>query len=221
MIIAPHLRYDKGTYIISSPRNYCQSLASNHTYTYSYTMKNKRLSRQDWLCAGFRTLVTDGPTALRAEPLAATLKTTKGSFYWHFSNVPEFHTALINIWESACLDSFRTAIIREPSAPARLRIFDQIIEPNDAAIESPHHTEAYIRSWARSSPTAAQSVAKVDVARLAYLSELLHECGVTNPELARVIYGAIIGLCDLPAHGNPPHNDTAFATLIDLILALR
>ena len=39
----------------------------------------QRLTREDWILAGFRALSTSGTTALRVEPVARVLGTTKGS----------------------------------------------------------------------------------------------------------------------------------------------
>ena len=62
-------------------------------------MKRIRLNRQSWIDAGLRALVAEGPTALAAEPLARQLGTTKGSFYWHFKDVPDFQKAVIRDWQ--------------------------------------------------------------------------------------------------------------------------
>ncbi|MFN3661424.1 TetR family transcriptional regulator [Yoonia sp.] len=45
---------------------------------------------EDWLMAGFRALASHGPSALRAAALARDLGTTKGSFYWHFKDLPDY-----------------------------------------------------------------------------------------------------------------------------------
>jgi len=50
--------------------------------------RSTRLTRDIWIDAGLKALVSDGPAALAAEPMARRMKTTKGSFYWHFKDVP-------------------------------------------------------------------------------------------------------------------------------------
>ena len=57
-----------------------------------------RLTRPDWLLAGFQALAEAGPVALKAEPMARRLGTTKGSFYWHFADVPDFHRQMLSLW---------------------------------------------------------------------------------------------------------------------------
>ena len=61
-------------------------------------MKRQRLSPQTWIEAGLAELVAQGPKALAAEPLARKLATTKGSFYWHFKDVPDFQAAVVKHW---------------------------------------------------------------------------------------------------------------------------
>ena len=67
-------------------------------------VRKQRLSPEDWLKAGLDALAASGPEALKAEPLARALETTKGSFYWHFADVPAFRQALLEFWgENAAL----------------------------------------------------------------------------------------------------------------------
>ena len=47
-----------------------------------------KLDRADWIHAGFAMLAAGGIDAVRVERLAAVLKVTKGSFYWHFRDRP-------------------------------------------------------------------------------------------------------------------------------------
>ena len=58
----------------------------------------KRLSRDDWVEAGFRALMTHGPDAVAVEPLAAGLAVTKGSGYWHFTDRAALLTAVLDVW---------------------------------------------------------------------------------------------------------------------------
>ena len=75
------------------------SLASPPCAAVWFHMTKSRLSPDKWLTAGFEALVASGPSALAAEPLARALGTTKGSFYWHFKDVPAFQDALLAAWQ--------------------------------------------------------------------------------------------------------------------------
>lgn len=46
------------------------------------------LDRSVWVAAGLTTLAAKGLDAVRVERLAADLKVTKGSFYWHSAIAP-------------------------------------------------------------------------------------------------------------------------------------
>jgi len=104
-------------------------------------MMTQRLSPEKWLDAGFTALVSLGPAALAAEPLARSLGTTKGSFYWHFKDVPAYHTALIRQWQARALDEVIEQLEGTEPPDARLRTFGHGI------LNAP--TEAALRVWAQ------------------------------------------------------------------------
>lgn len=179
-------------------------------------MTAKRLTKSDWLATGMAAMVEAGPDILKAEPLARKLGTTKGSFYWHFADVPAFHAALLAAWEARAIGDAVATVASEDTSVAKLRHLAQMIaetRPEQAADPS-------IRAWARGNKQAAQVVARVDAKRLAYMQELLSDLEIDNPEMARIIYGASIGMETLgqPAPGD---NGRAVGSLVDLILALR
>jgi AcrR family transcriptional regulator len=59
---------------------------------------NSRLSVDDWVQEGFRVLAEDGVKALTLGRLCSRLAVTKGSFYWHFSDMKAYREALIDTW---------------------------------------------------------------------------------------------------------------------------
>ena len=154
-----------------------------------------------------------------AEPLARHLCTTKGSFYWHFKDVPAFHDALLALWEDAAMTALDHAADPGDTPASRLRGVAQAIAApmpgNDALAAEPA-----IRGWARGNRAARDTVARVDAARLGRLRALLSETGIDNPEMARIIHAAAIGMRET---GAPDNGDTraAIGSLIDLVLALR
>jgi AcrR family transcriptional regulator len=178
----------------------------------------KRLSQQDWLQAGFAALTEAGPAALKAEPLARRLGTTKGSFYWHFEDVPAFHDALQTHWAAQAEAAMAAQRAEEGTAVQKLRSLARIAEVD--AEESAARLEPAMRAWARDHAGVAAQVAQVDQARQSYVETLLSEIGLTNPELTRLLYGALLGMEALTAHDGA-ENGAAFGTLVDLILALH
>lgn len=172
-------------------------------------MSRPRLSPETWLAAGFDALAASGPASLAAEPLARALGTTKGSFYWHFKDVPAFQDALLTAWQARALEQVMQAVGQEGEAEARLRSFGQAI------LSDP--IESKLRTWAQSDTRAADTLAEVDVERLRLLGRLLTLLGLGNPDFARALQATLIGLSLLD--GAPQY--APFETLVDTILALE
>ena len=175
-------------------------------------MAKNRLKKEKWIEAGIAALVSDGPAALRAEPLARKLSTTKGSFYWHFEDVPQFHIALREHWRKAALAGILSQLEAQGPVAERLHGFGRAVLQDTAA--------PAMRAWAQSDEAVAHAVATVDAERLQYISTLLNALGVTNPNFARAAYGALIGM---PLLKTQAEDDAfnAYAALIDLVMALR
>lgn len=180
-------------------------------------MRKQRLSRNDWLLAGFRKLAAHGPAQVQVQILARELGTTKGSFYWHFKDLPDFHTAMVAQWEASVLAP-APAPLAQPAAQLRALV-QRTASHDDPALGIPGVTAA-MRAWARADTAAADALDRVDRARLDQLARLLSDCGVTNPELARALYASAIGMADLSVR-DQQDNDGALGTLVDLVLALR
>ncbi len=157
-------------------------------------MTKDRLSRDDWIAAGFRALVADGPDALKAEKLARALGTTKGSFYWHFKDVPDFHRRMLTHWEEKALNGVIAQIEREESAVAALRNLARIAAGGADEADGGRAVEPAIRAWSRSNAMVSSALAEIDSARLKYLQALMARCGVSNPDLSRALYAAAIGM---------------------------
>jgi AcrR family transcriptional regulator len=51
---------------------------------------NPRLSMDEWVQEGFRVLAEDGVKALTLDRLCRRLGVTKGSFYWHFTDMKAY-----------------------------------------------------------------------------------------------------------------------------------
>jgi len=184
----------------------------------------RRLTRDDWLCAGADLLADRGPDALKAEPLARHINTTKGSFYWHFKDVPDFHAQLLARWEVAASGPIEALAESGQSAAARLRALAQelaqaMADPATGRITG-HIPEAAIRAWAAGNGAARAAVERVGAARHAALQALLRESGISNPEMTRIIHAAALGMA-FRAETAPGDHRAAMGTLVDLILALR
>jgi AcrR family transcriptional regulator len=177
------------------------------------TSAPKRLHRDDWLDAGLAALRDQGPRALKAEPLARAMGTTKGSFYWHFEDVPDFHRALLSMWEETAQTALSKAQSGAGTATSRLRHAAQ-------GIAAQAEGDAAIRAWARGHDGAAETLARIDAARLETLHDLLTDVGVSNPEMAQIILASGVGMAQLTT-GSDSDKTEAIGSLVDLVLALR
>ncbi len=166
-----------------------------------------RLTPDDWIAAGFRALAADGPDAVKAEKLARQLGTSKGSFYWHFKDVPAFHAAMLALWQDKAFTGIIDGLADLPSAEAKLRALARIA--NDGAPDrfGGLLIEPAIRAWSLRDDAVAKAVAEIDAARITYVEDLLEACDRPR-NLGILFYGAFVGLDDLQARGRP---DTAGA----------
>ena len=173
------------------------------------SMSNTRLSPEKWITAGFDALIADGPASLAAEPMARRLNTTKGSFYWHFKDVPAYHVALVRHWHAIALADVMIRLESVEAPDARLRAFGHHILNTKS--------EAALRVWAQTDAIVAASMAEVDAERLTYLQHLLNQFGLRNPAFAQAILATLIGLPEIKAPSDP---QAAFDAMVDTILAL-
>ncbi|MGX9355535.1 TetR/AcrR family transcriptional regulator [Roseobacteraceae bacterium S113] len=156
-------------------------------------MPSHRLSPNDWIAAGFRTLAQHGHTALRAEAIARALKTTKGSFYWHFADVPTYRAAMLDLWEGLATQGIIEELNALPPGKNRLTA---LIERTREAPEAygGAAAEPAIRAWARFEPDVAARLERVDARRIAFIAEDFAALRLPDAQIkARLVYAAHIG----------------------------
>ncbi len=157
-----------------------------------------QLSAKDWLDQGLRTLARHGFTALKAEPLAKAMGVSRGSFYWHFTDIGTFHAAVLAHWRDVAVE--------------RIIIDVEALSPDGNALPAllrrafggkPPLLESAMRSWAARDPDARSVVQAVDQRRIGYIENLLESSGLPA-EIARaraqILYWAFLGfaLSDRP-----------------------
>jgi AcrR family transcriptional regulator len=178
-----------------------------------------RLSREDWILAGFRALTAGGVAALRVEPVARALNTTKGSFYWHFADPADWRSAMLQYWEDVAYLKVIAELATLPPGAARLSaLIPQAVtggrDPSHGGISA----EPALREWARFAPDVAKTVARVDAGRIAFLAQCLADMrgdGADATRAGRTVYAAYLGLQSL--QGTAAEDEAA---LMDLIAAL-
>jgi AcrR family transcriptional regulator len=81
--------------------------------------RRRTLTREDWIAAALEVLADSGPQAVVVERLANQLGTTKGSFYWHFTNRAALLRAAVTAWERTATDAVIASGLTHPLAEAR------------------------------------------------------------------------------------------------------
>jgi len=140
----------------------------------------RKLTRNDWLAAALDALVRAGPEGIHVEPLAASLGVTKGSFYWHFEDLQDLLSSVIDYWATRMLGAVRDHDDLTGSPTDNLL---QVME--DITREDRGRYEAAMRTWATSDEPAEQAVSRVDEARLEWTTGLFRQMGF-SPEQAEI-----------------------------------
>lgn len=154
------------------------------------SLSKDRLTREQWIAHGLRTLARQGEGALKTGMLAEGLQVSRGSFYWHFESIADFRTQLLATWQERATDGVIREIDSAIVGSARLTLLMKL------AFEEDRSLDRAFRSWAASDPVAAEVVATVDARRVAYIAKLLRESGVdarVSIPRAEFIYWAYIG----------------------------
>lgn len=175
--------------------------------------KAAHLTPEDWLKAGLTSIKKTGPSALRAERLMHEVGTSKGSFYWHFKDVPAYKAQLLAFWEQNVSQSDPA---RHATPMERLFALATARDDPNAAFRN---ADPAIRAWAREDHLAQETLARVDQNRLNELTEILAELGLTNPDFPRAIYATMIGLNALSS-GDTEQDNSALTSLLATIVAL-
>lgn len=168
-------------------------------------MKKKKLGKIDWIKAGFRALCAGGANAIKVEVLAREIGTTKGSFYWHFKDLADLQTEMLDYWQT----EGTVEIIDSAEEIANPK--EAILEIVRQAIAGPHPSlggiaaEVAIRDWGRWSEIAQERIIHVDKSRIDYLNELFQKSGydpATAKQKAQILYSVYVGATHLRTAGN-------------------
>jgi AcrR family transcriptional regulator len=164
------------------------------------------LTADDWTAAALNALARGGLAAVAVEPLAKQLGTTKGSFYWHFADRNALIAAALERWEERDTGLVIEAIDRADDATTRLRSLLHLAfravragdEPGAGSVELALQASA-------TDPLVAATLRRVTERRLAYLTALFTELGM-SPARARdrglLAYSAFLGHAQL-VHATP------------------
>lgn len=185
-------------------------------------MVKDRLSASDWVKVAFRALTKGGLGAVRVEPIARDLGVSKGSFYWHFKDLPHLKAAMQETWRIAANEAV-IALVEQAAEEPRERLRHLIAQvTGDIADEyGGAGVEAALREWARYDTEVGQLIGEMDRRRLDFVTSLFLAAGLPEADAeqsARQLYAALIGLEQLsPAQNRQREAD--LLALLELLLS--
>ncbi len=173
-----------------------------------------RLSKSEWLEHGLTTLANAGFTALKADTLCKALGVSRGSFYWHFKNLADFHTTLLNYWQTQQINN--TVVNLESGGATPEEKLTQLFK---LSLQGQPALERAIRSWATHNAQVADALRDADEKSMGYIAQLLSETGLPveiAQQRALVLYLSYIGnvVAGEQLIRHAPH------TLVDTLMAL-
>ena len=152
---------------------------------------NTRLGQQEWTNEALRTLAAHGIDAVRVERLAAALKVTKGSFYWHFAGRNALLAAMLEAWKARATADVIAQVEASGGTPRdRMQTLLKIVFNTDGRLEQ------QVRAWAANDDMARAAQHEIDGLRTGYVQSLFVELGFALPEAkarAQFAYLALIG----------------------------
>lgn len=154
-----------------------------------------RLKREDWLAHALDVLREKGHESLKAEPMARALGVSRGSFYWHFPSLPDFHAAILDLWRT----SITEAVIADLQALPKQK--EQLEALVARALDTPQDLEVAMRRWAGVDHAVADAIARVDDIRARFLETLFLDHGITKDDAksrAALLTWAFIGRAFAP-----------------------
>ncbi|MCT7661490.1 TetR/AcrR family transcriptional regulator [Mycobacterium deserti] len=161
--------------------------------------QTRRLTADDWIRAGFAILVDGGPDGLRIGRLCEQLDVTKGSFYWHFSDMAAYRCALADAWVGLNDERRRRLENMRGSDPRkRLRaMMRTLVRPDHRALERA------MRAWALTDAAVLASVQQSDSRVFGEVRQAFTDLGFGEEEAelrASVLLATGLGLL----HGTAP-----------------
>jgi len=150
-----------------------------------------QLTREHWIKAARKQLVSGGIDEVKVDRLARKLKVTRGSFYWHFKDRKDLLDAILNGWVAH--KELEIEIARDrwsstgPAEVARIWLSEDPAYPA---------FDMAIRFWAWKSRAVMTIVRAIDDRWIAFLAEQFRAEGQSERESiarARIIYWHQVG----------------------------
>jgi len=154
----------------------------------------QRTSRQDWIDAALKILISEGVEQVKVLALAENLNCARSSFYWYFENRDDLLNNLLDYWKLTNTH----AIVWQAQLPATtingamVNIFRCWV---DADLFN-SRLDFAVREWARRSDKVRRELDISDEARLNALAGMFGRYGFSATEAsvrARIVYFTQIG----------------------------
>ncbi|MEE3852869.1 TetR/AcrR family transcriptional regulator [Gordonia sp. LSe1-13] len=147
----------------------------------------RRLSATDWVDAALILVTSEGAQAVTIARLCTTLNVTKGSFYWHFTDLDALRKAMAVRWQG-----MNRARVADLEGLSELPPDDRLAALSTTLISDDHlAVERAIRGWARSNDSIAHTVRSIDEEIFDAVGAALRELQM-SPREARVLAGLLV-----------------------------
>lgn len=136
------------------------------------------LSREDWLQAAVRLLIQEGIDQVKVQRLGKALKTSRGSFYWHFRDRADLLDAVLRHWEESNTEQLIAALgaADRPLEDRILSLFTLWVDPSYPRFDNA------IRAWAAKSAKVRRVQRTADQRRLQHIEQIFLDAGYAAEE---------------------------------------
>lgn len=171
-----------------------------------------RFGRDDWLRLGLAALADGGEPGLRLEAITGRAGKTRGSFYHHFETHDDFIAALVSAWKTQNTDALIAEAEGEDTAVASARKLNALAAGLD------HRLDRAVRRLSARHPAAAEAVATVDAARIAYLRQLQADpASEASADYALIEYAVFVGIQTILPDSQPARLEALGRLTTDMI----
>lgn len=174
------------------------------------TATSTRLRADDWLIAALDIMVDEGIGGVKVQRLCDRLGVTKGSFYWHFTDLDAFLGELARRWADDGAESHGKIDVDTGDPRATLLLAMQVF-----ADRRNRNLARAMREWAQTDPRAKAAIAKADRALYERIKAIMEQLGFDETEAAvraKVLYYSGVGFAHVGPLGAGRADDQLAAT---------
>jgi AcrR family transcriptional regulator len=178
---------------------------------------SSRLTVESWTQAGFALIAEEGIRAVKIDRLCERLGVTKGSFYWHFSDIGAYFRALAEAWGEIQREG-RASLQSATELPPRERLMAMMRH-----LTSPRQwmLERAMREWARWDADVAAEVRASDRWIYGQVRGAFLDAGLAPREAtvrARAAFAAGVGFIHLAERAPRAGEAREHERFLDLLL---